>query len=365
MSEAHGNGDFPSSPTPGSSCGAVRGRFSLPSPRGRGAVAAIEEEEEEPEAPGEQPAAAGDEHGRGLIRRWYRELICSLQQNREDMLGSKTNRLIESLVEANQLFTGVSHPREAALDAQFLVLASHLGQEAASELHSDGTAFDSAAFAGDVLTFMGINDIEESPEGTSGGCLPGNAWHRLGEEAEKHFRRAPTFHYMLGTFKSDPPVPRQWIERQKKAGDGEEKRARLAQLKETEVAPEEATEKAVERILGLLRAYFHSDANTPISFFDFVIDPNSFARTVENLFHVSFLIKDGFARITLDEDKLPIIEPCEEDEGREDARRSPSRNPAVISLSHEEWKKVIEAFEITEPMITPPCARDEDEMETA
>ncbi|NXX79561.1 NSE4A protein, partial [Urocolius indicus] len=257
-------------------------------------------------------------------------------ENHEDILDSKSNRLTQSLAEATQLFSGVSHPREAALDAQFLVLASNLGKELASELHSDVTTFDSVAFAEDLLTFMGINHMEESPEGTSDGHLPSNAWHKLGEEAEKYFRRAPTFHYMLGTSKSDPPVPRQRIERQKKATGGEEKRAQPAQLQRIEAAPQEATEKAIERILGLLQAYFQT--NTPISPFDFVIDPSSFARTVENLFHVSFLMKDGFARITLDEDKLPIIEPCEDNEVMENAHRPPSGNQVVVSLSHEEWK---------------------------
>ncbi|NXN06904.1 NSE4A protein, partial [Indicator maculatus] len=217
-------------------------------------------------------------------------------ENREDMLSSKTNRLTEALEEANKLFSGVSRAREAALDAQFLVLASNLGKEKASELHSEMTSFDSLVFAEDLLTFMGINRIEgqeddSDSEDAPGGFLPRNAWHKLGEESEKYFRRAPCFHYMLGSFKSDPPVPRQRIERQRKTARGEEKRAMPAQLKKMEESQQEATEKEVERILGLLQTHFKNDPDTPISFFDLVIDPNSFARTVENIFHVSFIIR--------------------------------------------------------------------------
>uniref|UniRef100_A0A8B9FLT3 Non-structural maintenance of chromosomes element 4 n=1 Tax=Amazona collaria TaxID=241587 RepID=A0A8B9FLT3_9PSIT len=302
-----------------------RGRASLPSTSRNGAVpqrrlqgrspGSADRDMEETDTEGEQPqrleGGEGDERSRRIIRNQYRELIYSVQQNREDMLSSKSDRLTEALEEANKLFSGVSSAREAALDAQFLVLASNLGKEKANELHSDMTTFDSLVFAEDLLTFMGINRIEveenDSDSESISGYLPSDAWHKLGEETEKYFRRAPSFHYMLGSFKSDPPVPRQRIERQKKATGTEEKRAMPAQLKKMEESHQEATEKEVERILGLLQTHFQNDPSTPISFFDLVIDPNSFARTVENIFHVSFIIRDGFARIKLDEDKLPII----------------------------------------------------------
>uniref|UniRef100_A0A8C3PYR0 Non-structural maintenance of chromosomes element 4 n=1 Tax=Chrysolophus pictus TaxID=9089 RepID=A0A8C3PYR0_CHRPC len=304
-----------------------------------------------------------------MIRNQYRELICSVQQNREDMLSSKSNRLTEALEEANQLFSGVSCAREAALDAQFLVLASNLGKEKANELRSEITTFDSLTFAEDLLTFMGINRTEtegndSDSESMSGGYLPSNAWYKLGEEAEKYFRRAPSFHYMLGSFKSEPPVPRQRIERQRKAPGGEGKRAMPAQLKKMEESHQEATAKEVERILRLLQTHFRNDPHTPISFFDLVVDPNSFARTVENIFHVSFIVRDGLARIKLDDDKLPVIEPVQNVEERNDDHSARARNQVVISLSHEEWREIVETYEITEPMISPPDSI-EDEMETA
>ncbi|NXO23297.1 NSE4A protein, partial [Cisticola juncidis] len=264
-------------------------------------------------------------------------------ENREAMLSSKSNRLTEALEEANALFDGVCRAREAALDAQFLVLASNIGKEKASELHSEISAFDSTAFAEDLLTFMGINRTEETNDsedesGESGGFLPEDAWKRMGEEALKYFKRAAGFHYLLGSWKSEPSVPKQRIERQKKATSGKEVQAMPAQLKKMEESHQEATEKEVERILRILQTHFDNDPQIPISFFDFVIDPNSFARTVENMFHVSFLIRDGLARIKLDEDGLPVIEPTKNSGAGEEDSKGGARNQVIIRLDQREWQ---------------------------
>uniref|UniRef100_A0A8C8SI76 Non-structural maintenance of chromosomes element 4 n=1 Tax=Pelusios castaneus TaxID=367368 RepID=A0A8C8SI76_9SAUR len=371
MSQAAGGGDSQQGRGPDS---ARTRRQSFPSngavqrrPEGGRSAADGEDEEAEEEQAGESSAGAtdGDRTDRRMLRHQYRQLIDRVQQNREDMLSSKSNSLTEALQEANKLFSGVSQAREAALDAQFLVLASNLGKEKANELHSEMTVFDSPAFAEDLLTFMGLNRLEgeendSDDDGITGGFLPNNAWHTLGAEAERYFRRAPSYHYMLGSFNADPPVPRQRIERQKRNAGAEEKRAMPAQLKKMEESHQEATEKEVERILGLLQTYFREDPNAPISLFDFVIDPNSFARTVENIFHVSFIIRDGFARIKLDQDRLPIIEPSHEEEGRQNDQSAQVRNQAIISLSHQDWKDIVETFEITEPMIPPPAVRQQN-----
>ncbi|CAI9564507.1 unnamed protein product [Staurois parvus] len=304
-------------------------------------------------------AGERDNGSRREIRHKYRELMQNMQQNREDILSSRSNRLTETLEQANKLFEGVSKAREAALDAQLLVLASNLGKEKASQLRTDLTVFDPSSFAEDLLTFMGINrlenpDSESEDEGFAKGYLPPDAWHKLGSGAAKHFKRTPTFHFMLGSFRTEAVV-RQKIERQR-ASKVEERRVMPAQLKKMEESHQEATEKEVERILGYLQSYFREDPDTPISFFDFVINPHSFARTVENIFHVSFIIRDGFARIKLDNDKLPIIEPVDQGSESQEDKDNQRRYQGVISLSHQDWKEIIETFEITESMIPDPLS---------
>ncbi|KAG8435631.1 hypothetical protein GDO86_013536 [Hymenochirus boettgeri] len=315
-------------------------------------------EPEDPDVNGDQEANEGDDLNRREIRQRYRDLMRDVQQNRDEMLSSRSDKLTEALEKANKIFAGVSRAREAALDAQLLVLASNLGKEKANQLQADMTVFDPTSFAADLLSFMGLNrmespdgDDDDDDDGIGRGFLPADAWQKLGSEAEQFFKTTPTFHYMLGSFKSEPPVARQRIERQRRCNKGEEKRVMPAQMKKMEESHQEATEKEVERILGFLQTYYREDPETPISFFDFVIDPNSFARTVENIFHVSFIVRDGFARIKLDHDRLPIIEPVAQENDPNIDKDNQPRYQGVISLSHQDWKEIIEAFQISEPMI--------------
>ncbi|XP_023660056.1 non-structural maintenance of chromosomes element 4 homolog A isoform X2 [Paramormyrops kingsleyae] len=324
--------------------------------RGRGGDSEEEDDEEEMLLGGPSATQEDDDEDpaqRRQIRHQYRELINCVQQNREDMLNPSNNKLTEVLVEANKLFANVRQAREAALDAQFLVLATDLGKEKANQLHADGSAFDPSAFAEHLLSFMGLNRLEEDDgmeDAAGGGYLPEDAWLRLAHRAGSCFRKAPTFHFMLGSFLAEPPPPRQRVERQRKAPSKEVKRIMPTQLKKMEESQQEATEKEVERILGFLQSYHNENPELPISYYEFVIDPQSFSRTVENIFHISFLIRDGLAKIYLDQNKLPCIAPVPREEA--EATSSSSRQQCVISINQSSWREIIEAFDITAAMIS-------------
>ena len=64
-----------------------------------------------------------DEEKCRSIRKQYRQLIYTVQQNRDDLVNTASDSLTEALEEANVLFDAESRTREAALDSQFLVLA--------------------------------------------------------------------------------------------------------------------------------------------------------------------------------------------------------------------------------------------------
>lgn len=205
---------------------------------------------------------------------------------------------------------------------------------------------------------MGLNRLEnkedEQQNGSAArGYLPHDAWHRLSRRAQRCFSTAPTFHFMMGLFHAEPPPPKQRTERQRKAPGGEAKRIMPTQLKKMEESHQEATEKEVERILAYLKRYHQDDPTAPISYYEFVIDPQSFPRTVENIFHTSFLIRDGLARMYLDDAQLPCIAPVEEKK-QSDAAGSSSRKQCVVSISPKTWKELINTFDIRDPMIHPP-----------
>ncbi|KAM9847638.1 non-structural maintenance of chromosomes element 4 homolog A [Aulostomus maculatus] len=296
------------------------------------------------------------------IRSKYRDLINSVQRNREDILSPSNNKLTEVLDEANKLFKDVRQAREAALDAQLLVVATDLGKEKASQLCAEGAAFDTSVYAEHLLSFMGLNRLENGEDeqqngGAVSGYLPQDAWHRLAQKVNCCFSTAPSFHYMMGSFHAEPPPPKPRLERRKAAVAREAKRSMPTQLKKMEESHQEATEKEVERILGYLESYHQDDPSSPISYYEFVIDPNSFSRTVENIFHTSFLIRDGLAQIYLDNAKLPCIAPVEEGEGGDAG--SSSRKQCIISVSPKTWKELIDAFDITDTMIQPPNTQND------
>lgn len=287
------------------------------------------------------------------IRRQYRQLINSIQRNRDDIVNTANDSLSEALREANALFDEVSRTREAALDAQLLVLVSDLGREKAKQLSSDVRSFNEVAFCDKLRAFAGRHSMDVNARSEPGGRDARRAlsfWEAVGKQAAGWALRTDTVHFLFGSFTAEPCVRRRRQKARRTEGDGD----MPVKLRKVDRSHHlEATEKEVERVLGLLQMYFRDYPETPVSYFEFVIDPHSFSRTVENIFYVSFIVRDGFARIRLDQDRLPILEPISISQvGAGDDPSACGRKQGIIALSLQDWRNIVATFEISEAMIT-------------
>lgn len=77
--------------------------------------------------------------------------------------------------------------------------------------------------------------------------------------------------------------------------------------------------------------------NWEVPLIKFALNPTSFGQTVENLFYISFLVKDGFVSVNIDEDSgFPTLRPIKAKSAIE-AQASGPRHQAIFSLDYKTW----------------------------
>lgn len=105
-----------------------------------------------------------------------------------------------------------------------------------------------------------------------------------------------------------------------------------------------STTKMVVKIASILGDYLEdhnlTEEGQGVNYFRFVINPRSFAQTVENIFYVSFLVRDGRAALWEGDDGMPLLGLAEA-VGAEEAREQGVVKRQVIStLDMWMWREL-------------------------
>jgi len=134
------------------------------------------------------------------------------------------------------------------------------------------------------------------------------------------------------------------------------KRSKLEKDKRDEKKPQQITEDditrsenettknvaAIEKIL--------SNQDGAVNLFKFIVNPNDFGQSVENLFYLSFLIRDGKVALETNEDGEPVIYICDQP-SEEDYAQGLKKRQIVMEFDMATWRRAIEVFNITDALI--------------
>ncbi|KAK0723819.1 Nse4 C-terminal-domain-containing protein [Apiosordaria backusii] len=118
--------------------------------------------------------------------------------------------------------------------------------------------------------------------------------------------------------------------------------------KKVEELEKDGTELSEEETRQVMDGY-GLNGDGMVDLLRFVINPRSYGQTVENMFYVSFLIREGSIQLKFDSNGLPGIE----NNAAESLSRvrAPMRHQAIMSIDMETWRAIIDTFDIKEPII--------------
>ncbi|KAG9189477.1 hypothetical protein G6011_06345 [Alternaria panax] len=337
-----------------------------------------------------------DPEERRRLRANMREHQRMLEDNRDDLVKSRDSGLLDALKTQNSLFSKVRQTADATVDSRFLVNASDLaGKKLNNSLGNSGVGIDLDQFVSKCIYFMksgghvaGEEDAPAVPVGDNDDEDPdGLDWALLGRRAcFPCNKRPPTSSFLLGPLSVQKRVrTSQRKARSQRQPVGPATRPEEITNKDTqqsnkdtqlelvrgvgacleahitaaeplvhqelEEIPDEITDEDQDAALKRHRLAMTAEGTLAVSLLDFAVNPHDFAQTVENLFYISFLVKEGNALIVKDAHGLPLLQPAYPSAISEHREKHVQKHQAVFSIDYPTWRMFIEAYGITTPLI--------------
>ncbi|CAI6337272.1 unnamed protein product [Periconia digitata] len=368
-----------------------------------------DEDEEEEELKYYNPDQNVDK--RRALRISMRDSRREIEVNRDEYIKDDGSRMIAAINKQNNLMTKVRQTADATLDSRTLVdLTDMSGKQLGDKLQANaGIGIDIDQFLSRCIYYMkehrpfGENDTEPTQTHRRRRTQTVNDENDEDEEeVEKNLDWAflgrhaciPSTQFYFGSsFLLGP------LSIEKKASNVQTRRARVQrqplgpatrpqELRQEDIKQSENSNLThlVKNINTRLREHLHVNApkvetelsmldNEPdqedmfaafnrhrvymspedgepaVSLFDFAVNPKSFGQTVENLFYVSFLIREGNAKVVVDEDGLPLLAPEKARNINEQRQGNVEKHQAIFSIDYPTWKNLVKAYDITEPLI--------------
>lgn len=276
------------------------------------------------------------------IREKYQGLIGDARRIKEKEK-LNTDVIIHNMGQADELFKDVCRPQEAMYDAKLLGIHSKIVKKQAHQIQVE-SPFNTSAFIRKLVHKL-TGKFSESDV-----FLDKEAWLKLGDIAFHAFNMMPKVNFIHGTFLENTETMSHSRCIREKDSKSEDSSAKVVTVSASpRRGSTDKTYAEIQRIKKILCGIYQRNGGRPVCYFRFTVDPDSFSRTIENMFHLSFLIKECEVHLSMDSNSLPVIEPLIPDGTTANIESAQS----ILTMNVEKWKQLIEVFEITKPSIPP------------
>jgi len=228
---------------------------------------------------------------------------------------------------------------QARLDIEAFSLLATISHLRIRAVTACSWSFRAADFASRIVKLL------NAEEGNTPDRLTQANKQKLNEIVQPYWNMCVPLCPMLGAIAltKAETIPRERKQRQPRMKDAQVASHQQRPMRINDIAEEDQNTrvaKHVEFIMDCLKKEYKRSNKQPVPFYNFVIDPKSFSNTVENIFYVSFLIKDGFVALQEDpESGLPTLLVTKKIRNEESLTPSfGAKRQLVVSLDQGIWK---------------------------
>ncbi|KAL8494233.1 hypothetical protein ACS0TY_025142 [Phlomoides rotata] len=233
----------------------------------------------------------------------YREIGNRINEEKEELADLQSGKFLDIMNEVENIHQHVKEPREQVADAEaFLGLARTLVASIKTNTNGGVTP---AEFVSCLITQFEHKNTTKELLAKSHSSI---SWNTIGSCVSPIFKNGKGCMTMIGPMNNKLKHRKVYARRAKRSMS---RKARPRKIENAAEEKEKDTVKNTEAMYGILRKARRVKVE------NLMLNRHSFAQTVENLFALSFLVKDGRVVIEVDENgshfAVPINGPSAED----------------------------------------------------